>query len=137
MRQRKRCSSTWKNRRNHRQKKRIISGSLFVNRTSPSVFEPSPRVQGDSRDEERLLAQRPDPYRSLAVQVFDLAELRLVRRVWASMRPTQPEGRGEGDVANPDRDRRLRDAEGLGDVGEGAVLARNARAFACSLTLPR
>jgi len=37
-----RVSSTSKNRRNQAQNSLIIAGSLFENRTSPSVFEPSP-----------------------------------------------------------------------------------------------
>ncbi len=96
-----RVSSTLKKRRNYMQKSLTIFGSLFENRTSPSVFEPSPRVKRDARGEERLVSQHAEAFPSFAVQLLDLAELRFVRGMWTPVRPAQPEGRCERDVAEP------------------------------------
>ena len=44
-----------------------------------------------------------------------------MRGMWTSVRTAQRERRREGDVPDPQRDRRLRDAQRLRDVGERAT----------------
>ena len=80
------------------------------------------RVQRHSRHQELLLGQCSDARHPFPVELLDLAELRLVGRMGTAVRSAQTERGPERDVADPERHRRLRDAEGLGDLGEGAVL---------------
>src|SRR6266540_1036331 len=75
-------------------------------------------VEGDSYDEEFATRERTDPLSSLAVQLLDLAELRFVRGVGTPMWSVTAWRRGERDVADPERDGRLRDAERVRDLGE-------------------
>ena len=106
----------------HVQKNRIMPASA-VGETDVSVaLRPLPGVERDARGEEGVVAQGSDAATALGVELGDLAQLGFVERVRAALRAVAAGRRGELDVADPERHRRLRDAERGGDVGERAAV---------------
>jgi hypothetical protein len=79
-----------KNRRNHAQKNRTISGSLFANFTSRSFFAPFACIESDAGYEERIFAERSDSHSSLIVELFDLAEPSFSERLTSALGAVTP-----------------------------------------------
>ena len=98
------------------------------------TFRTFARVERDTCCEERSLVEGADGSDAEGVALLDLAELSIVGGVRATVRAGATLGRGEGHVANPEGDGRLRDVERVGDLLQRLVLgAQTARFFSFAL----
>jgi hypothetical protein len=83
-------------------------------------FTALPRVQGDPGDQELAVGQAADAGLALGDQAVDLGLLAALQGVGLAAAAAGAAGEGlEGDVADPERDAALGDAEAGGDLGQG------------------
>jgi len=87
------------------------------------------RVESNASNKESLLTEPTDPLDASVVALLDLSELALMPGMWATMWAVPALAGGEGDVADPDADAGLGDAELVGDLLQGLVLRAEAAGF--------
>jgi hypothetical protein len=83
-------------------------------------------IERCTSSEKRLIIKCADASETQKVALLDLAQLSQVRGVRAALGAVAAFGGGERDVADPEGDGRLGDAELLGDIGEGEILRAEA-----------
>jgi hypothetical protein len=94
---------------------------VAVGEDDPSVaLRPFACVEGSSGGKERRDVECTDARHTDTIELLDLTALAILRRVRTALRPPSALARGERDVADPERDRRLRDTELVGDLLERA-----------------